>query len=102
MMWFWVLLACAIAFATKGAGYLIPAARLESPKITRLAGILTVGLLAALITMNAFGDGQALRLDARIAALVVAFAACALRAPYLLVVVLGAAAAALVRLSGWG
>lgn len=101
-MWVWVLLACVIAYATKGAGYLIPASKLESPRITRLAGILTVGLLASLITMNAFGDGQALRLDARIAALVVALAACALRLPYLLVVVLGAVAAALVRLSGWG
>ena len=101
-MWGWLLLACLIAFATKGAGYLIPAARLESPRVTRLAGILTVGLLAALITMNTFGDGQVLRLDARIAALVVALIACALRAPYLLVVILGATAAALVRLSGWG
>ena len=60
-MWFWILLACLIAFATKGAGYLIPASRLESPHVTRLAGILTVGLLASLITMNTFGAGQALR-----------------------------------------
>lgn len=101
-MWLWVLVACGIAYATKAAGYLIPASRLESPRVTRLAGILTVGLLAALITMNAVGDGQALRIDARIAALAVALAACALRAPYLVVVILGAAAAALVRLSGWG
>ncbi|HHV19944.1 MAG TPA: AzlD domain-containing protein [Propionibacterium sp.] len=101
-MWWWVLVACVIAYITKGVGYLIPTSRLESPRVTHLAGILTVGLLAALITMNAFGDGQALRLDARVAALVVAIGACALRAPYLLVVVLGAAAAALVRLTGWG
>lgn len=101
-MWLWVLAACGIAYATKGAGYLIPASRLDSPRVTRLAGILTIGLLASLITMNTFGTGQALRLDARVAALVVALLACALRAPYLLVVVLGAAAAALVRLSGWG
>ncbi|MDO5682679.1 MAG: AzlD domain-containing protein [Propionibacteriaceae bacterium] len=101
-MWWWVLLACVIAYLTKSAGYLIPSSRLESPRITRLAGILTVGLLAALITMNTFADGQALRVDARLAALIVALGACALRAPYLLVVVLGAAAAALVRLSGWG
>lgn len=101
-MWLWVLIACGIAYATKGAGYLIPAARLDSPRVTRMAGILTVGLLASLITMNAFGDGQSLRLDARVAALAAALIACALRAPYLVVVVVGAAAAALVRLSGWG
>lgn len=101
-MWIWVLAACAIAYATKGAGYLIPAHRLESPRITRVAGLLTVGLLASLITMNAFADGPTLALDARVVALAVAIIACALRAPYLLVVVLGALAAALVRLAGWG
>ncbi|OYO19439.1 branched-chain amino acid transporter AzlD [Enemella dayhoffiae] len=101
-MWWWVLGACAIAFATKGAGFLIPAHRLESPRITRVAGVMTIGLLAALITMNTFADGQRLRLDARIVALAVAMIAFALRAPYLLVVVLGAAAAAGVRLLGWG
>ncbi|WP_425308662.1 AzlD domain-containing protein [Ammonicoccus fulvus] len=102
MIWFWVLAACVIAFATKGAGYLIPASRLESPRISRIAGILTVGLLASLITMNAFATGQALRLDARIAALIAAIVACALRAPYLVVVLVGALAAAGVRLLGWG
>ena len=102
MIWMWVLAACAIAFATKGAGYLIPASRLESPRITRIAGILTVGLLASLITMNAFATGQQLRIDARIAALIAAIIACALRAPYLVIVLVGALAAAVVRLLGWG
>ena len=101
-MWWWVLGACAIAFAIKGSGYLIPAERLESPKITRVAGVMTIGLLASLVTMNTFADGQQLRLDARVAALVVAIIAFALRAPYLLVVILGAAAAAGVRVLGWG
>lgn len=101
-LWWWILGACAIAFATKGAGYLIPAERLESPRITRVAGVMTIGLLASLVTMNTFADGQQLRLDARVAALVVAIVAFALRAPYLLVVILGAAAAAVVRILGWG
>lgn len=102
MIWAWVLAACVIAYATKGAGYLIPASKLESPRISRVAGILTVGLLASLITMNAFAAQQTLRIDARIAALAVALVACALRAPYLVVVVAGALAAAGVRLLGWG
>jgi uncharacterized membrane protein len=41
-------------------------------------------------------------LDARIVALVVAGVALALRAPFLLVVVLGAAATAATRALGWG
>ena len=99
-MWLWVALACVVAYGTKLVGYLIPRDRLDSPGFHRAAGTVTVGLLAALIVMNTFADGQALRIDSRLVALVVAVAAFALRAPYLLVVVLGAAAAALARLAG--
>ena len=60
----------------------------------------TVGLLASLVVTNAFASGQRLVPDARIAALVAAIVALKLRAPFLLVVVIGAAAAALARLAG--
>lgn len=68
-MWIWVLLACAVAYATKLVGYLIPRDKLDSPAFHRVAGTTTVGLLAALIVMNTFADGQALRFDARLVAL---------------------------------
>lgn len=99
-MWGWVLLACAVAFLTKLVGYLVPREKLDSPHFHRIAGFMTIGLLSALIMMNTFADGTRLRLDARIIALGVAIIAFALRAPYLLAVVLGAAAAALARLAG--
>lgn len=100
MIWGWLLLACAVAYGLKVIGYLIPREKLDSPGFHRVAGTMTVGLLASLIVMNAFADGPELRLDARVVALGVAMAAFWLRAPYLLAVVLGAAAAALARLAG--
>ena len=54
-------------------------------------------LLAALTVMNTFAAGSALVLDARLAALAVAALALWARLPFLIVVVLGAAAAGAVR-----
>ncbi|MFI7483942.1 AzlD domain-containing protein [Kocuria sp. M1R5S2] len=99
-LWFWVLAACALSYALKLVGYLVPDRVLDDPRVGRTAGTVTVGLLAALVVMNAFGSARELALDARLGALVVAGAALMLRAPFLLVVVLGAAAAALLRLLG--
>ncbi|GER24101.1 hypothetical protein NCCP1664_25960 [Zafaria cholistanensis] len=101
-LWPWILLACAAAFLTKLSGYLVPAELLENPRMTRVAGALTIGLLAALATVNAFASGQALVVDARAAALLAATAALLLRAPFLVVVLAGAATAALARLAGLG
>lgn len=99
-LWSWVLGACALAYGLKLVGYLVPDRVLDDPRVERMAGTVTVGLLAALVVMNAFGSGQALVLDARLGALLVAGVALVLRAPFLLVVVLGAAAAAVLRMLG--
>ncbi|MCD9027750.1 AzlD domain-containing protein [Luteimonas sp. BDR2-5] len=99
-LWPWILLAYAAAFAIKLAGYLVPAAWLARPRMLRAAAAMTVGLLAALTTLNTVSGGQALVADARIGALLAAALALALRVPFLGVVVIGAAAAALLRLAG--
>ena len=96
-LWNAILLACACAFATKLAGYAIPARWLHNPRMHRVAGALTVALLASLTVMNTVANGRALVLDARLAALAVAALALWMRLPFLLVVVLGAGAAAVVR-----
>ena len=95
--WFWIVLASAVAYATKLMGYTVPARWLHHPRMARVAGSLTIALLAALTAMNAFANGQQLSVDARLAAVVVAGIALWLRLPFLLVVVLGAAASAMVR-----
>ena len=98
-LWQAVVLAGLIAFATKLMGYAVPARWLQDPRMHRVAGALTVALLASLTVMNTFAAGTALSVDARLAALAVAALALWLRAPFLLVVLLGAVVSALVR---WG
>lgn len=99
-MWTWILLASAAAFATKLAGHLVPETWLAGPRMARVTGALTIGLLASLTTMNAFSGSGGLVLDARAGALLAAAAALMLRVPFLGVVVIGSAAAALLRLAG--
>ena len=99
-LWGYILLACAATYLTKLAGYVIPARWLQNPRMTRVAGAMTVALLAALTVMNTVASGAALVLDARLAALAAAALALWLRLPFLLVVLLGALASAGVR--WWG
>jgi uncharacterized membrane protein len=96
-LWGWILLACLVAYATKLSGYLIPAQWLESDRMTRVAGTLTIGLLAALTAINAASAGQTLVFDARIGSLTAAAIALMLRVPFLGVVIIGALVAAALR-----
>ena len=96
-LWGFILLACAATYLTKLAGYAVPARWLQNPRMTRVAGSITVALLASLTVMNTFAAGTALAIDARLASLAAAALALWLRLPFLLVVVLGAVAAGLVR-----
>ena len=101
-LWLWLLVACALAYAWKLVGYFVPARLLENPRISRIAGTMTIGLLASLTIVNAAANGQSLVLDARLGALAAAAVALAFRAPFLLVVIVGAGTAALLRMVGWG
>lgn len=98
--WTWLLLACVVAFATKLSGYLVPARWLEGPRVRAVSAAATIGLLASLVVVNTVADGARLAVDARLGALLVALVALRLRVPFLGVVVLGAAAAAVLRWSG--
>lgn len=100
-LWIWLLIACALAYAWKLVGYFVPARLLEDPRMSRVAGTMTIGLLASLTVVNTFATGQSLTVDARLGALVAAAVALALRAPFLVVVLAGAGTAALLRMLGW-
>ena len=100
-LWVWLLFSCLFAYAWKLVGYLLPASLLQNPRMSRMAGTMTIGLLASLTIVNTLASGQALGLDARLGALAAAAAALLLRAPFLVVVLAGAGAAALLRLAGW-
>lgn len=100
-LWTAVLVASIICVALKTLGYVIPPRFLEAPKPARIADLLTVALLAALVAVQALGVGQSIVVDARIPALLVAAGLLAFKAPFLVVVVAAAAVAALLRLAGW-
>ncbi|PYI40105.1 branched-chain amino acid transporter AzlD [Arthrobacter psychrolactophilus] len=100
-MWLWILLVAAVAYATKLLGYLVPAKVLANPRMSRVAGTLTIGLLASLTVVNAAAAGTGVVIDARLGALVAAAIALWFKAPFLVVVLAGAAAAAGLRLLGW-
>ncbi|MBP6119763.1 MAG: AzlD domain-containing protein [Giesbergeria sp.] len=99
-LWLAILVGAAATYLTKLSGYAVPARWLSNPRMTRVAGAITVALLSALTVMNTFASGTGLVLDARLAALAVAALALWARLPFLLVVLLGAGAAGVVR--WWG
>ena len=100
-MWTAVLIAAIVCVALKTIGYLIPPRWVEAPRPLRIADLLTVALLAALVAVQTLGDGQSIVVDARVPAVLVAAGLLMLRAPFLVVVVAAALVAALLRLWGW-
>lgn len=102
-LWTAVLLACLLAYVLKLAGYVVPHSWLEVPWVARVTPLLPVALLSSLVVTQAFlTSGGTFTLDARAAGVAVAVGALLLRAPFLVVVALAAATAALVRLMGVG
>jgi hypothetical protein len=95
--WAAVLSACAACFVLKLAGYLAPHAWLERPRVVRIAGLVTVALLAALVAVQTLASGRHLQLDARLPALGVAAVLLWRRAPFVVVVAAAAVTAAVLR-----
>lgn len=96
-MWTAILLACVGCYALKLAGLSLPARVLAHPVVERVADLIPVALLAALVAVQVWSTGADLEVDARTAGLVFAVVALLLRAPFLVVVIGAAAVAALVR-----
>ena len=97
-IWHTILLASIAVYALKLAGYLVPPSLVERPTPSRVANLLTVALLAALIVVQSLGAGQAIVVDARVPAVIVAAGLFALRVPFIVVVIAAAVVAALLRL----
>lgn len=100
-VWSIILIAAIAALALKLAGYLVPPSFLDRPAPSRVANLLTVALLAALIAVQTLASAAQLVVDARLPAVIVAGALFALRVPFIVVIVVAAATAALLRLAGW-
>ena len=96
-IWTIVLLSSVAVLVLKLAGYLVPASVLERPTPARVSGLLTVALLAALVTVQTIGAGQQVSIDARLPAVAVAAGLFALRVPFVVVIIAAAGTAALIR-----
>lgn len=97
MTWLAVALTSVGCFALKAAGWLLPASVLDRPGVRRCAELVPVALLSALVVVQALGSGRSLVVDARAAGLLAAGVALVLRAPFLVVVLVAAMTAAVLR-----
>ncbi|MER0244963.1 AzlD domain-containing protein [Streptomyces sp. HSW2009] len=98
--WIAIALTAAGCYLVKLLGLSVPSGVLERPAVKRLAALLPVALLAALIAQQTFSTGHALTADARTLGLAAAALALLLRAPFLVVVASAVAVTALVRAVG--
>ena len=98
MTWTTIAVAAAGCYLLKLAGLSVPGAALERPLVQRVAGLIPVALLSALVAVQVFTDEHRLVLDARAAGLAAAVVLLVVRAPFLVVVVGAALTAALLRL----
>lgn len=100
-VWHVVLLASVAVLALKLLGYLVPPSVMERPTPARVAGLVTVALLSALVVTQTLERAGGLVVDARLPAVLLAAVLFALRVPFIVVVIAAAATAAVLRLLGW-
>ena len=98
MIWVAVVGAGLGCYLLKLAGLSIPPRVLDHPVVERVADLIPVALLAALVAVQVLATGPTLVLDARLVGLAVALVLLLLRAPFLVVVFGAALVAAVVRL----
>lgn len=97
-MWVAIAITALGCYALKLAGLSVPERVLDRPLIRRVADLIPVAMLAALVGVQALSTGRELEVDARLAGVAVGFAALLAKAPFLVVVVAAAATTALLRL----
>lgn len=102
VLWLTVLAACALGFAAKYAGYLVPESVVDGRRRSRVIGLLPVALLAGLVVTQTIGGDERIVLDARLAGVALAVVLLWLRANFVVVVFAAAALAAGLRALGWG
>lgn len=99
-LWWAVVVGSVGCYLLKLVGLSVPSRVLDHPVVERVADLIPVALLAALVGVQVFASSGSLVVDARLAGLAFALVALVLRAPFLVVVFGAAVVAALVRLVG--
>lgn len=100
VLWATVIAASLGCYLLKFAGLSVPASWVEQPWVARVVDFVPAALLAALVAVQTFTSGRELLVDGRTAGLAVAAVALALRAPFIVVLLLAGAAGALAHVVG--
>ena len=101
-LWIAIIIASLAVFSWKYIGHLVPPKLLNNPKLLRISSMLTIGLLAGLVGVQAFVTSGQIHPDSRIAAVIAAVIMNILKGPFVLMVAAAAAVAAVCRwLLGW-
>lgn len=97
-MWAAIIVTAVGCYLLKLAGLSVPDRVLDRPFVQRLADLIPVALLGALVAVQCLSSGEELVVDARLAGVAAGVAALLLRAPFLVVVFVAALTTALLRL----
>jgi hypothetical protein len=97
-LWAGILIASVLVYSWKILGFLVPNSVLNNPIVSRVAGLLTVALLAALLGVQGLTGSGELQFDARIPAIGVAAILLYFKAPFVVMVAASALVAGLLRL----
>ena len=97
VLWATVLGGALGCYLLKLAGLSVPAAWVEQPWVARVVDFVPAALLAALVAVQVATSGREIVVDGRLVGLAVAAVALALRAPFIVVLLLAGAAGALVH-----
>ncbi|MDX6308604.1 MAG: hypothetical protein QOI06_1650 [Nocardioidaceae bacterium] len=99
MTWAAIIVTAVGCYLLKLAGLSMPERVLDHPMVRRVADLIPVALLSALVAVQAFSSGQSLTIDARLAGVGAGLVALLCRAPFLVVVAVAAVTTALLRLA---
>ena len=94
-LWATVIAGSLGCYLLKLAGLSVPASWVEQPWVARVVDFVPAALLAALVAVQGLTSGHDLVIDGRLAGLAAAAVALALRAPFIVVLVVAGAGGAL-------
>ena len=97
-LWTGILIASVLVYSWKILGFLVPNSVLNHPVVSRVAGLLTVALLAALLGVQGLTGAGQIEFDARVPAIGVAALLLYFKAPFVVMVAASALVAGLLRL----
>ena len=98
-MWIAIVVTAVGCYALKLTGLCVPDKVLDRAFVRRLAELIPVALLAAIVAVGAVTTRQSLALDARLAGVGAGVVALLCKAPFIVVVIVAAATTALLRLA---